>query len=45
MLAATLLSLIVMPMMYFVIQTIAEKITSIQKVDEPIEIQVTRNSV
>jgi len=45
MLAATLLSLIVMPMMYFVIQTIAEKITSSQKVDEPIEIQVTRNSV
>jgi len=37
MVAATLLSLIVVPMMYFSIQTIAEKITSSKKVDEPIE--------
>ena len=37
MVAATLLSLIVVPMMYFSIQTIAEKITSSKKVAEPIE--------
>ncbi|HBR67017.1 MAG TPA: hydrophobe/amphiphile efflux-1 family RND transporter, partial [Opitutae bacterium] len=37
MVAATLLSLIVVPMMYFVIQTISEKITSSPKVDEPVE--------
>ena len=38
MLAATLLSLIVVPMMYFVIQSIAEKITTGKKVVEPVEI-------
>jgi HAE1 family hydrophobic/amphiphilic exporter-1 len=37
MVAATLLSLIVVPMMYFVIQTIAEKITSSQKLDDSVE--------
>jgi hypothetical protein len=37
MLAATLLSLIVVPMMYFVIQSIAEKITTGKKVVEPVE--------
>ena len=37
MVAATLLSLIVVPMMYFVIQSIAEKITTDKKVVEPVE--------
>jgi multidrug efflux pump subunit AcrB len=37
MVAATLLSLIVVPMMYFVIQSIAEKITTGKKVVEPVK--------
>jgi HAE1 family hydrophobic/amphiphilic exporter-1 len=37
MVAATLLSLIVVPMMYFVIQSIAEKVTTGKKVVEPVE--------